>query len=1390
MFQALRSRRPFLLALVFLLALSAAVPLAADDAPWEDGPFLADPAEMLRAATASPGEDGEDVVVLLSERRYAYDEQGRSTYTWRVVYRILSANADSDWSEVSEGWAPWHQERPQLKARVIAADGTVHLLDPATVAESATSQEPEMYEDDRVLRAPLPAIGPGAVVEVEVTGRDTAPFFDRGTVQLVPVRFGVRVLHRRTVVEAPASLPLRYVTRRLPEGGVREEVEGDRRRLTFEYRNLEPVKDFEVGMPAEDWLSYVAFSTGPSWSAVAQRYSEIVEETIRAAETDKAADNALRAFLRSTNATGKSTSTRETIDRILARLGAEVRYTGVELGAGSIVPRPPAETLRRKFGDCKDKAVLLAALLRRLDIPARVALLYAGEGAPEVDGSLPGLGVFNHAIVVVPGVPGEPAIWIDPTDRYARAGELPVPDQGRLALIADPATDALVRTPEATAAENSEVETREIYLVDMGHARVVETTELSGAAERDLRASYAAIQDDKKLRESLAGYVSSVYRTDKLGKVDHSNPADLSAPFRLRLEAEGSERGITDMQAGIAAVFPAAALGRLPDELRTEPDDKKPRKFAYEITRPFSSEIRYRIVPPVGFEPQPLPPARTRQLGPATLSEEYANADGGVVTATIRFSLDKRRLSAEEFAALRKAASAIWVEDGVLVRYSHVGETHLAAGRVREALVELERLAALSPDKALPRLRTVRALLAGGMGESAREEARRATELEPGFAMAWSDLGWTLVHDPVGRLFGEGFDRAEALAAYRKAKELDPKDADIRRNLAILLEHDEKGRRYSRHADLAAAIDEYKALKADLDDNSLDDNLVISLLWAERFAEARELLDSLDTTPSRLTLRLVALAATDGAPAAAQEAERRFSDREKRRDALDEAAGTLIRSRRYAEAAALLEQASRQGGKAAELLGRAELMRKARRHEDLTFPAGEPATVAKRLFLFLGSESPDPQGFLAFFSRGLREELGKEEGAIKGLEATLSTLSVQKEEIPPDVLLDLAMASLQETVTGDDNLGYRVILSIQLADEKMTFYIVREDGEYRIAGLNETLYSLGLESLLRVERGDLAGARQWLDWAREEAPAAGGDDPLASAPFSTLWTRGAKASAEEARCAAASLMARNDHSGKSLPILTSCRDAAPEGPRRTAFDLALVLAAMSSERHAEAAEGAQRLAAAYPKSGRAYRIQVAELAELKRWDDMRRVAEERLARFPDDAGVLIDLSGVAEQQGDLEASRRYLQRIVDSGKAEGPVFNNLAWQTLFQGKVDEQALALGQRAVTLEEYRSSSSLHTLASLYAEMGKAAEAYQIILQALEAGSRAPGSDDWYVFGRLAEDYGLPSAARRYYARVEPVRPGGPEAVSTYKLAQQRLAALGPESKTAKPGRQKTR
>ena len=1350
-------------------------------APWEAAPFTAGPGAVALAAAQVKSEEGDDAVVLLMEVSYSYDAAGRETYSQRLIYRLLSANAHESWSTVEESWEPWHQARPEIRARVITPDGAEHPLDPTTITESSASRDaPDMFDDGRVLRAPLPATRPGAVVEQQVTVRDTAPFFEGGVVRLHTLDPGMPVLHARVTLEAPAGLPLRWVARGLPGVSPQEEVSQGRRRLTFEARDLQPADDPEPGLPSDvPRAAYVAFSTGSSWADLAHRYSEIVDRTIRGADVN--------AFLRSA-AGGPAASQLETINRILARMSDEVRYTGMELGEGGLIPRTPAETLKRRFGDCKDKAVLLTALLRASDIPAYVALLNAGEDDPDVEASLPGFGLFNHAIVIVPGAP---ALWIDPTDPYARAGELPSADQGRLALVASPTATDLVRTPEAVSADNRVVETREVFLADLGPSRIVETSEYQGAIEHDVRAAYA-LQDGQTMRQALKEYAVSAYLADDLAAIDHSKPADLSEPMRLRIEVRNARRGFTDERNAAVGVSAAALLSRLPDEFTTSDDEEDgPRQADYVFRRPVTAEIRYRIVPPVGYAPEPLPAARVRHLGTATLAEEYAKGTDNVVTATFRLDTGKRRISAQEFTALRAAVREAADDKLSLLLFDQVGEAYLDAGKVPEALAELRRLAALEPRKALPRTRIARALLAGGMGEEAREEARQAVKLEPKLAAGQRHLGWILEHDELGRRFGPGFDRAGALAALRKARELDPKDQAARSELAILLEHDAQGLRYSPRADLGAAIDEYKALKKDLGSKTIDDNLLIALVRAGRFAEAKALAAKMKDSQTGSILSLTAIAATDGVAAAVREGEHAFSDDKARAAALQSAAQTLMLARRYPEAAALMERASRQSDNAAALLSTAELLRKARRHEEIPLPADKPSTPVRRLMLLSTAEKLEVKQMAPLFSRDFSSQLLKlsDAEAQRLFDAGFAAArrQLRSQQVPVDTAIDLAFGSLQESVSGDDAGGYRVAVSFAADKSGRGFvaYVVREGGEYRIAGLSTVISMLGEEALRHAQKGDLAGARKWLDWVREEADEpTGNTDPVPLKPFLALWGKGASGAepqgAEEIRCAAVTLLDVQDDA-KALPLLHTCRDAAGDPARRNALDAALVLADLETEHAAEAAEITGRLLAASPGSERAEDLHLQALLALSRWDEIRALAGKRLQRSADDAEALQLLTDADLRAGDLTQAEARLRQIVKSGKAKANDYNELAWLLLERGRVDDEALDFGQRAATLSEYQRSAYLHTLASLYAEKGRTAEAYRILLQSIDARVNETASpDDWYVFGRLAEQYGLPDVARKYYKRVPPPKSPADEPMSTHALAARRLAALDGEKK----------
>ena len=155
-------------------------------------------------------------------------------------------------------------------------------------------------------------------------------------------------------------------------------------------------------------------------------------------------------------------------------------------------------------------------------------------------------------------------------------------DQGRLSLITSDGTTALVKIPEATSRDNGVAETREFTLTDNGPANVVEITQPKGNLGSEFRGFYAD-KPDKDTRDVLRGYIKSEYLCDDLSKVDRTDPADLSQPFKLTIACEKARRGYTELESAQAAIRVDRLFQFLPEELRQK-DDSDEKKLPAPIS--------------------------------------------------------------------------------------------------------------------------------------------------------------------------------------------------------------------------------------------------------------------------------------------------------------------------------------------------------------------------------------------------------------------------------------------------------------------------------------------------------------------------------------------------------------------------------------------------------------------------------------------------------------------------------------------------------------------------------------------------------------------------------------------------------------------------------------
>jgi tetratricopeptide (TPR) repeat protein len=1324
-------------------------------------PLTADPKVLLAAAAKIDAKEF-STLYLLDSGTFSMEPDGRSRSVWHQIMVVVDEDGVDEAGTASAEWSPWYDEKPLLAARVIGKDGTVHTLDPKAITEATTEAEQDIFSDRRVLRAPLPGVAAGSIVETVITIEGRSPIPGGGSYGRFLFGGGLPIEQSRLVLDTPLSLTPRVVNK---AGLQPQTTEKDgRRRIVFEKGRSEAIDYDESYLPSDEALTpYVAFSTGTSWADIARNYGQIVDKQIAGGDLKEAV----------TKAAGAATERREIIARLLDSVERNVRYAGVEVGDGSIIPRTPRSVLQNKYGDCKDKATLLVALLRTAGIPSHVALLRADSGFDTV-ADLPGVNSFNHAIVVVDATAEEPALWIDPTDEFAHPGELPLQDQGRMALVATETTTALTRTPEASSTANRVMETRTFTLPEDGKAGVVEVTEGTWAEDASMRRYYASTEK-KEYRESIEKYAKSYYVAPALKKLDATDPHDLAHPFRLTLEIEKSKSGVVGEGEGEVLIPLHDIVGFLPDALKDrkektpeeeKSDPEKKRIHDFVFPDPKVKEWTYRIIPGPGFTARTLPKSETTKLGSTTLTTQFSTEADGTVVGKLVFDSGKRRLTPAEFTETREALSKLARHDGIYIGFDSAGQTRLAAGDIRGALAEFRKLAELHPKEAQHHIELARALLTGGLGEAARDEARRAVTTEPKNARAHTMLAHVLEYDLLGRHARAGADFPAAIAARRKAKELDPSDAPGRAQLAFLLTYGDGNYRFGRHAHLDESIEEYKALLKDLpkDGARYRPQLMLTQAHAGKWADMKELAQTETDVRQRELFQIMATTITEGAEAGLRELG--AFDATKRRDYGSAIFKTLMSLRRYPEAAAFFEATTKGTEEASTALPFVKILRTMQLHEKLL--DGSPRGI---LLLVM-------DGLLTQDWKALEKLVAPE--LIDGDEAeSMSSFSMRGQpgfnDAPPPVMLDLIGGVIDLQQDGNDETGLRIRMrgaAGMPASTDTTMYLQRRDGRYLIAGFSESPESIGTIVAKLIDEGKLDTARLWLNWARESISAGGGDDPLTGPPFARLWQKEkASATEDELRIAAASLRIVKKSAAKGAPVLASLREKATTDAARTAIDVALVTAYEETKEWEKSLPIAERLATAWPDSGSAFSAWTNTLIRGGKSAEAEAKAKERLARRPKDEAALRTLREVAERNRDYDAAMTWARRLLEGVAASANDYNDAAWLALFRGTDLDRALDDARRATGIPGGESAATLNTLAALYAESGKTLEARQALLKALDQRhTDVPTSSDWFVIGRIAESYGASDAAAAAYKRVTKEEVSG---VSTWELMQRRTA-----------------
>ena len=632
-----------ILGLVLLLFVLAPVGKASSD----DAPAWLTQAASLKVPTY----DKEvSAIVLVNEDTRSVNEDGRVTNVHSYAVRILRREARGR-AVAHVGYIPDTGKVKDFHAWLIRENGTVKRYGKDDVLDFA-GDDNDVYNEYRVKQiSAKDDADAGTVFGYTYTTEDRSGFSQSDWA----FQCAIPVISSRYTVVLPAGWRAEGVTFNHPK--VEPSVNGTA--YTWELTNLPPVPDEPLSPNLSNLVARLAVSYFPpagqassiktftNWSQVGAWMGELEDPQVivDGPITSKALD-----------LTKDAKSEYEKIQAIGSYV-QNIRYISIQTGigrGGGYRPHPAPQVFAKSYGDCKDKANLLRAMLKAVGITAFPVSIYSGD--PEyVRADWPSPQQFNHCIIAIKvsdetrtaTVIEHPKfgrlLIFDPTDTETPVGDLPFYLQGSLALIDSKDSEALVKMPVTPPEMNHLDRKTEMQLSADGS--------ISGSIHERAGGQAAARFRTEFRNRSRTEYGSLVERWLSSGataaRIANIEATDHAADGRFALDFEFIVPGYAQLMQGRLLVFKPAIVARLESLALTASQRKHPVVIN---ARSYSETVTVKL--PAGFVVDEMPDPVKLDMPFGSFSTSYEAKDGQVV---FKRSLVQRAMTIapEQYATVR-----------------------------------------------------------------------------------------------------------------------------------------------------------------------------------------------------------------------------------------------------------------------------------------------------------------------------------------------------------------------------------------------------------------------------------------------------------------------------------------------------------------------------------------------------------------------------------------------------------------------------------------------------------------------------------------------------------------------------------------------------------------
>ncbi len=385
---------------------------------WRDLSF-----DNLPAASNYPGQGA---VILLDQGDLEIFKSSGFAYSLLKRHRIIKI-FNSRGIHFANVTIPYSSSTTvsNIRARTITKDERIIPLPEDQIYDVTLYPAFIFYSDIKAKRFTLPGVEDGCIVEYEWQKiAKNFTYWDQWTFQNE-----VPTLISRYHVKAPSEWEIKWKTRGINLEPKTENLpDGFKQDYVWETQDV-PAMQREVGMPPPARMA-TAILFSPvgmnNWSDIAMWYHNLSADRIKPNEQIKAEAESLTRDCR---------TQREKLQKIYQFVRDKIRYVAISIGIGGYQPHFAAKVFQNRYGDCKDKATLIAAMAKPLGISVDLVLISTWQNG-EVDTTITSHTQFNHVIACA-HLDGR-NIWMDATETYCPFDTLPWYDQKRLAFVVDP----------------------------------------------------------------------------------------------------------------------------------------------------------------------------------------------------------------------------------------------------------------------------------------------------------------------------------------------------------------------------------------------------------------------------------------------------------------------------------------------------------------------------------------------------------------------------------------------------------------------------------------------------------------------------------------------------------------------------------------------------------------------------------------------------------------------------------------------------------------------------------------------------------------------------------------------------------------------------------------